>query len=357
MKKKRFCKKILFVDKIQFGNLTDTLKYCEYLNSQFEITYLCYDRNTPKTVIKGVRVVYVPFIKNRILRQIVYVGFFIKLALFFDGFIFIVYHSGCRILKYILPWKKMHLDIRTLSVIPDDISRERQDNDLIKAVKIFNSVSAISTGIIEKLRKQSNKDIRFLPLGADIISSNKKAFKSLSLLYVGTLNNRHIIDTVKAVHRMIINNPSLEIQYDIVGDGEELCEITHYLEKEGLSSYIKLWGRIKHQDLKTFFDKCNIGVSYIPIEDYYQLQPPTKTFEYVFSGLYVIATKTVENSKIINNFNGILIDDNVDSFYNALIYITRNLKDIDSDVIRQSLNQYSWSNIIKTFLIPILEKP
>ena len=66
-------------------------------------------------------------------------------------------------------------------------------------------------------------------------------------------------------------------------------------------------GRIDYYKLKPFFDKCNVGVSYIPIRDYYQYQPPTKTFEYGLSGLVTIATETKSNQEVINNCNGILI--------------------------------------------------
>lgn len=39
--------------------------------------------------------------------------------------------------------------------------------------------------------------------------------------------------------------------------------------------------------------------------EYYDSQPPTKTFEYALSGLYVLATKTRENEKVITNDNGV----------------------------------------------------
>jgi hypothetical protein len=36
-------KKLLIINKIQFGYHTDTFKYCQYLKDEFDITYICFD--------------------------------------------------------------------------------------------------------------------------------------------------------------------------------------------------------------------------------------------------------------------------------------------------------------------------
>ena len=67
------------------------------------------------------------------------------------------------------------------------------------AVNVFDSASFISKGIKQKLHLKTNLPTFILPLGADIISHTDKDFNCLKLLYMGTLSNRHIIDTVKGV--------------------------------------------------------------------------------------------------------------------------------------------------------------
>ena len=52
---------------------------------------------------------------------------------------------------------------------------------------------------------------------------------------------------------------------------------------------------------------------------FYDIQTPTKTFEYIISGLFCIATNTTANKNLINKDNGILCDDNATSFSNALM--------------------------------------
>ena len=46
-------KSILIIIKNQFGYHTDYTKYCEYLNSEFNITYLCFDAGYEKLVMKS----------------------------------------------------------------------------------------------------------------------------------------------------------------------------------------------------------------------------------------------------------------------------------------------------------------
>jgi nucleoside-diphosphate-sugar epimerase len=76
-------------------------------------------------------------------------------------------------------------------------------------------------------------------------------------------------------------------------------------------------GRVEH----IYFDIHNIGVSYIPMLKCFDNQPPTKTFEYLLSGMPVIATATNANKDIINDVNGVLINDNSEEVYNGLTAI------------------------------------
>jgi glycosyltransferase involved in cell wall biosynthesis len=104
--------------------------------------------------------------------------------------------------------------------------------------------------------------------------------------------------------------------------------------------------------LGNIFDESNIGLSYIPITKYFDYQPPTKTYEYLLSGIPVIATNTNENKKIINNNNGILINDDIESIRKGFYIMYNNLSIYKSDEIRKSCLKFTWENIINNQLIP-----
>lgn len=348
-------KKILFINNVQYGTLVDSLKWCELLHDRYKITYICFDDGRKRVNTPGVRVLYIPRIGGKKMRGVLFLLFSALYSLMFKGFVFVIYFDGFRILKELLPFKKLHLDIRSLAVNKEPELRKKVDGQIVSAANIYDSVSAISRGVIRKM--ELDKKVFLLPLGADQISSTPKSYSNCHLLYVGTLDNRNIIDTVKGVEMFINRQPTMELTYDIVGSdhsGNELAKLKDYVEEHNLNNFIKVHGLVPHNQLKPFFDKCNIGVSYVPIKEYYQFQPPTKTYEYAFSGLATIATSTIANEEIINDSNGVLIQDNPEDFCDGIVRIMK-MKFSDK-AIRNSVKNYSWSNIVEKFLIPIIEQ-
>ena len=349
-------KKILFIDREQFGSLTDSLKYCEYLHDTYSISYLCIDKGRPKVTFPNMKVTYIPKIKPRALRGSVFILTALLKCLFFRGKIFILYFPKCEIIKRIIFWKKMHLDIRTLSIKKDTEERNAENNQICKSINCFNSVSFITQPIANLVSVKSSIKQFILPLGADVISNTNKEYNHLHLLYVGALEGRDIIKTVQGVELFITQNPTQSIFYDIVGDGIEFDMIKTYIERHNLSQYIKMWGRIPYKSLKPFLDTHNIGISFVPITPGYDLQPPTKTYEYILSGLFCIATKTTANCEvIINDKNGYLIEDTAKSFCDALKHLLQNKHSYNSSTIRNSLINFQWKILIDKYLKTILE--
>jgi hypothetical protein len=88
---------------------------------------------------------------------------------------------------------------------------------------------------------------------------------------------------------------------------------------------------------------------------YYDHQPPTKTFEYLLSGLAVIGTRTKENSKVLtDNPGAVLIDDNEVEFAAALPKMKDILKYFDASKTVESSQQYSWHSIVTNDFLPLI---
>jgi len=350
-------KNLLIINKLQFGYHTDYYKYCEYLRDEFKVTYLCFNSGLKKLEMNRVNVKYVSTKGSKIFRGIRFIITALLSIASFKGIVLISYFEKCQILKQIFPKKKMILDIRTLSISPDNNKRTKYDNQLKKATKYFNLITIISEGLREKINLNSKKS-KILPLGADIISTTNKDFNNaIHLLYVGTLNGRNIHQTIIGLLQYLKNNHiHRKITYDIIGDGAELPYIKRLVLEYKLENIVKIHGRIPHFEISPFFDKCNIGISYVPITEYYEYQPATKTYEYILSGMPCIATKTYENRKLITANNGVLCEDNTESFANALNEMINKLHSFNSDSIRSSLSEYKWDNIVHNQLRPILEK-
>lgn len=349
--------RLLIIGRVQFGYLTDSLKWVQYLRKQYEITYVCYDYGRRKFDVDGIKIDYVSYSGSKSLRGIRFLMNVIRHILTWNGKIFVIWFPYCGFLKTLMPWKRMGIDVRTLSILEDAKSRELENKRIISDVHKFDVVSVISNGIYDKIKA---KHALILPLGADKISESIKEYvSSIRLVYIGTLRNRNIDKTIYGLKLFHDSHPEVSVEYDIIGGSDCPHDITilkKVISSVGMGDLIKYHGRKCYDELFYFLDKANVGVSFIPMTDYYDNQPPTKTFEYIFSGLVTLATATEENRSIINNTNGILIKDSIEGFADGLKEYWDNRERFRQREIEDSLLDFSWENICRKYLTRVIEK-
>lgn len=349
-------KKLTILNTSQFGTLIDSLKWCEHMHNTYDITFICFDNHLKRMDVEGVNYRYVYRFDNPMLRGVWYIIYVLFYCLFHSAPVFIVYFKYCDLLPRLLPFRRFHVDVRTLAVTDNKVENRKADDDLKKSLSYFQSVSFISNGVKDKVLTDNSRTF-ILPLGSDIIDNSLKKWDGIRLLYVGALMHRDIPKTVEGLFDYVTKHGKEGISYDIVGDGPELVKIQEYCKSNEILDIVHIHGRLPYDELTPFFAKCNVGVSFIPLEDCYQYQPPTKTFEYIMSGLYCIATKTHANEEVITPMNGILIQDSKEDFCKALEYINQKSCMFDGHKIQKTLiEEYSWSAIVKNKLIPIIEK-
>jgi hypothetical protein len=298
--------------------------------------------------MQNVNVIYVNRKGNFFLRGIRFLKYSLKEMSDNQSIVLIKYFKIISsILRFIKPSQCFVLDIRSGAVVKNPIWRIIINILLRTETMFFNNVTVISKSLAQKLHIDHKAHI--LPLGADIISDSNKVFDQLKLLYVGTLENRNIDVTIRGFKKFYDEfKNKIDISYTIVGggSGNEEILLKELASRYNLPNIITITGRIPHNKLKKYFDKANIGISYIPLTDYYNIQPPTKTFEYLLSGMPVLATSTTENNKIINSENGIIVGDKIDDFYQGLKLIYEMRYFFDSKKIRDSSTKYTWKNIV-----------
>ncbi|MFY0631399.1 MAG: glycosyltransferase [Flavobacteriaceae bacterium] len=348
-------KKLLIINKAQFGYHIDTYYYCKFLSKDFDITYVCFDEKKEKITNKDINVVYCSYDYKYFMRVFSFFKLIIKSYFNFKpNVVFIKYFLGSVFTLLFIRRSKVILDIRTGNVSGSLKKRIRKDKILKIEASFFKNITVISKGLKERLKLKYNTCI--IPLGAIQISSREKDYKSMKLLYVGTFENRKIEVTVKAVAKFV-KEIDENISYQIVGFGsdKETQLIKQTIEQNQLADKVSLEGRIPVNQLKKYFDSNNIGIAYIPITDYYANQPPTKIFEYAMSGLINVATKTTINKTLINENNGVLCDDNIDALFEALKKVNNKLPSYKYNEITDSLKDYQWQNIIINQLNPLLK--
>lgn len=348
-------KRIIIINPQQFGVNTDYRMYVNYLKFHYdEIKYITINQGYPIVDKNSANFTYIPYCR---IKKISYALFLLYCFFYLSshkGIVMTSNFSGCRYLKVIFRLRKMIVNIRTVSV-NKDIRKSFEQNAIIrKDASVFDRIIMISMGGAKQLKLPLYK-VKIVSLGADVISTIDKSFDTLKLLYVGTLSNRDIIKTVKGFHEYLIKSGDDSSTYDIIGDGEELALIARYINEQALENRVVLHGRKSYDCLKPFFDTCNIGISFVPMTEMYEYQPPTKTFEYISSGLFCLATNTQANREVISSDNGMLLQDSPEAFCHALLDLYKIRFTLSSEKIRETGKTYQWKNIIEQQLLPALD--
>ncbi len=337
---------LVIVNTEQFGYNSCTYYYCKYLRDRYDITYIGWDHGLKKITIPRIHIVYVPR-SGGPLRIFNFLQTVLRYTKSRKIIILIKYFKVvCTILRMLRARNPLVLDIRTGSIAPGRLRRFLQDALLKFESLFFRNITVISRGLSTRLGLDDRCFL--LPLGADIISHTKKKFDELKLLYVGTLYNRNLNRAVEGFARFHASAPHAEkASFTIIGAGlkNEVDELKEIVRRHNLQSSVHILGGIPHDQLKGYFNSHNVGVSYIPMTDYYDVQPPTKTFEYLLSGLVVIGTATSENRLVINESNGILTGDSADEFCDGLNRLVARIGSFDSNRIRQGAQSFTWKKI------------
>ena len=347
-------KNLLFICPTQYGYNTDYYKYCECLTNQYNIYYLGIKSGYKKTFeTKNVKVIEVTHDKYFCgILSLFVTAFKLSRKVKFDKVI-IYYTILCSLFLLIFGRLRTIVDIRTAYI--GGTKKAYYQNTLLKIeTNLFKKITVISEGVADFL-KLNPKKIKILPLGADTGVYASKS-NDLKLLYVGTFNDRNIDVTIKAVDSYIGLTHNKSLQYYIVGCGNsyETKKIEPAIESCNNISQIHYEGEKRGKELIPYYEKCNIGVAYVPLRDYYDKQPPTKTYEYLLNSMAVIATPTTENKKVISELNGIVLDgEDEGSFIKGLSYMNTHI--FDTKKIYNENLQYSWQTLTQKYLLPILQ--
>lgn len=345
--------KLLIVDQKQFGYHNSTYYMVKYLQNRYNITYFGWNNSLPNLEAGNSKVIHLTKSGILPLRFLTFLKCLIlEIKTFSPDILFLNYFHGVFLLRILFPRKLMMLDIRTGSVKKTFLQRLFSDSMLRFDAIFFKNITIISESLAKRLNIHQSRYF-VLPLGAEIISSMAKQFDSIDLLYVGTMNNRRIEDTINGFLLFRQKFPGARASYHIIGGGKaKYMSIVQKSIQDGKNSdLIYYHGIVPHDQLKSYFDQCNVGVSYIPKNKYFDCQPPTKTIEFLMSGMVVIGTSTYENCQLLSEKNSVLINDDALSFAGGLEKLYLNRKNFFSDDIRSEALIHKWENIISGKLL------
>jgi glycosyltransferase involved in cell wall biosynthesis len=349
--------RLLMAGQDQFGYLTDSYQFASHLRDTFEITYLGWDDGLPRVAMDGVRVVYLPRAGGKLRGLLMFlVAVFREIRRGKFDLVYISHFPGAGLYPLFMPRCVFVLDVRTGYVRQGGIIRWIMNREILIDSLMFRHVTVISESLREVLGINKSK-VRVVPLGADMPELPPKRFDGMHLLYVGSLEVRHIDRTVAGFARFYKEfHTQIPLSYDIVGFGPPEVEQTlrAAIVGSGCAGSITFHGRVPLPQLGPFLARNTVGMAFIPIEDHYQCQPATKLFEYLLAGMAVLATRTYENARIVRAESGVLIDHTADAVYGGLKELHRCLHTFDSRTIRLTVAEYTWARIVREHLAPYL---
>lgn len=348
---------LLILNRTQFGYHLDTYYYAKFAAERLRITYVGFDVGNPRLALDGAVVKYVGYKGCRCRRYLRLLAAFAREVRRCRGVVFINYFPGCTMLRCCGRHVRMVVDIRTGSIHPNAFVRRWEDRLMRWECRLFRNISVVSQGLADRLHLPSER-VHILPLGAERLTLPARRFDRFDLLYVGTLDGRRIEDTVIGFGRFLRDyGDRMALTYTIVGGSHngQLERLTRMVRQHGLDGVVHLPGYTHQTRLRDMFERCNIGVSYVPINDIYDRQPVTKTFEYLLAGMPVIATATTEHRKVVNRLNGVLIQDTPEDFYQGLKQLYDRRQEFDSEAIRHCCPEASWDRIVHRNLIPYIQ--
>ena len=128
-------------------------------------------------------------------------------------------------------------------------------------------------------------------------------------------------------------------------------------ERNSLQKYVK---RVKQMniifhefmpvgEIGNRINEISIGISWVPVNEIYQLHPVTKTVDYIVSGLKILATNNPFNMFELRGYGaGIIHEDTAEAFSIAYMKILE-MNECDSTVTAEFVRKHSSAQVFERF--------
>ncbi|NIQ04753.1 MAG: glycosyltransferase family 4 protein [Candidatus Korarchaeota archaeon] len=268
---------------------------------------------------------------------------------------------------------KIVFDIRTVPVVPWGFSATNPGKFLY--YKLSSRISVGTIFISETVKNYlsevcslSPKKYAIVPTGVNLAKfkpenvSNLK--NELGLMdkfvygYAGAITyQRHLQTMVKAFAKLA--RAKKKVTLLMCGSGSSLPYLKNLAKRLGIEEKTIFLGFVEFKKIHKFMNIFDVGLNYVPNTLEYNVQPPTKLYQYLACGLPTISTKTRANQNIIQQReNGLLCGFNVSSFYEAMreLLLDTHLRRTLSSNARTSVAHMNWERIVKERLLPFYRK-
>ena len=178
--------------------------------------------------------------------------------------------------------------------------------------------------------------------------------QQIVLIYSGSIiPHRNLSVLVRAFKQVSDRHDNLRLFF--VGAGAEMAQLRELSQELDLDNKLVFTGLVDYNTVPEYLKMADVGISYIPINDFLDCQPSLKTIEYLAAGLPVIVTNTAGNRLFVKHgYNGLLINDDENDIVEAIesLMINTELRRQFANNSHSSVSNFDWMLIVKDQLIP-----
>jgi glycosyltransferase involved in cell wall biosynthesis len=145
-----------------------------------------------------------------------------------------------------------------------------------------------------------------------------------TVTYIGTLDRmRELRFLLRAFCKVVNAIPNARLL--VVGDGNDRIGMERETERLGIRESTTFTGRVPFEAVPAILKSTRVGVSPIPPIPPYQLSSPLKVFEYMASGIPVVANEEIPDQRnaLVNSGGGLVVPYDTAKFAEAIIDILK----------------------------------
>jgi glycosyltransferase involved in cell wall biosynthesis len=165
---------------------------------------------------------------------------------------------------------------------------------------------AITQRIADALHIPADKLWGIWPSGADeehfVSARTERVWPSsnnaIRLIYHGSMHyERNLMALCRAVMRAIAEGSCFELQ--LVGNGTERVELENYAA--GTNGHIAVFHSMSYNQISKLLANSHVGVLPFPDEEKFRVSSPIKLFEYIASGMPILATRIACHTDVVGD--------------------------------------------------------
>jgi glycosyltransferase involved in cell wall biosynthesis len=205
------------------------------------------------------------------------------------------------------------MDTRTAPMVPKDLATPRDRlftlfmNSMNRlANKYVDGQTAITERMAEFMEIPADELLGIWPSGVDPVdfaaaSTNREwpqGEEALKLIYVGVLQReRNLLSLCRAVGEA--NKQGMPTELTLIGDGSEKANLERFASQS--DGHVRVLEPVPHEEIPDYLAQAHIGVLPFPNQVQFHVSSPIKLFEYMASGLAVLATRIVCHTDVVQD--------------------------------------------------------